>query len=95
MKLLMIFVDAAHAEDVRKLLDREPAGYSEFPSVMGRGATGRKRGTRAFPGTSTLFVTAREAEECRALGEELTALGERRAADEGLKAYCLETQEVV
>lgn len=95
MKLLMIFVDAAHATDVRGLLDRDPRGYSEFPSVMGKGTTGRKRGTRTFPGTSTLFVAARNAGDCRALGEELAALRQRRAADEGLKAYCLDTQEII
>ena len=96
MKLLMIFVDGAHADDVTNLLDHAgAAGYSRFPNVMGKGATGRKLGTRAFPGTSELFVTVIPDDRCGPFVDRLERLRTERAADEGLKVYCMTTEELL
>jgi len=96
MKVLLIFVDADHAADVQQLLEAsDVAGYSEFPNVLGKGKTGIKRGNRAFPGTSTLYFVALPEGDCKGLCDALHALRGTRGPEEGLKAYMLDTAEVL
>ena len=96
MKLVMVFVDAAHADEIGAALDAEPLqGYSEFPSVLGKGATGRKFGTRAFPGSSTLFVTVLPTERCRSLVDRLHRTRQERFPDAGLKVYAFDAEELL
>jgi hypothetical protein len=96
MKLLLIFVDAHHAADVQQLLETsEVSGYSEFPNVLGKGKTGIKRGNRAFPGTSTLYFVALPEGDCKGLCDALHDLRGTKGPEEGLKAYILDTMEVL
>ncbi len=96
MKVLLIFVDADHADDVERLLEaRAVRGYSAFPNVLGKGATGRKLGTRVFPGSSTLYFVALPEGDCAGLCDALTTLREQRGPEEGLKAYILDSMEVL
>jgi hypothetical protein len=95
-KLLLIFVDADHAADVERLLEASNiAGYSEFPDILGKGRTGRKLGNRAFPGSSTLYFVALPDGECHGLCDGLRALRDAKGPEEGLKAYILDTMEVL
>ena len=96
MKLVILFVDADHAADVERLFEAcDVPGYSEIPNIFGRGETGRKLGTRAFPGSSTLYLVAVDA-SCEApLANELRALRDARGPNEGLKAFALETEELL
>ncbi len=96
MKLLLIFVDTDHARDVERLLDAHGvSGYSTFPNVLGKGETGRKLGTRAFPGSSSLYFVALPDGHCQGLCDELRNLREAKGPEEGLKAYTLDTMEVL
>ena len=96
MKVLLIFVDADHADDVERLLeDHAVRGYSAFPNVLGKGVTGRKLGTRAFPGSSTLNFVALSEGDCAGLCDALKSLRAQRGPEEGLKAYILDTMEVL
>ena len=96
MKVLLIFVDADHAADVQRLLEASNlSGYSEFPNVLGKGRTGIKRGTRAFPGTSTLYFVAIPEGECAGLCDALRKLRGTKGPEEGLKTYILDTTEVL
>jgi hypothetical protein len=96
MKLLLIFVDSNHRDHVERILDDHGVpGYSEFPDVLGKGQTGRKAGTRAFPGSSTLYFVAIGDDTCRTLCKELKELRDQAGPEEGLKAYILETMEVI
>jgi len=96
MKLLLIFVDADHAADVQRLLETSNlSGYSEFPNVLGKGKTGIKRGNRAFPGTSTLYFVALPEGDCAGLCDALHELRGTKGPEEGLKAYIMDTTEVV
>ena len=95
-KLLQIFVDGDHAADVQRLLDASNVpGYSEFPNVLGKGSTGRKLGSRAFPGSSTLYFVGLPDGECHGLCDELRRLRDAKGPEEGLKAYILDTMEVL
>ena len=96
MKLLMIVVDANHHEDVEKILDKHQVpGFSELPNVLGKGQTGRKLGSRAFPGSSTLYFTAVDGDLCRPLCSDLKALSEKAGKDEGLFAFTLDAEAVI
>ena len=96
MKLFMILVDEDRLSDVQQLLDRcELPGYSQIPTVLGKGETGRKLGTRAFPGSSTLFLAAVDLECATRLSQELRALRGVHGREEGLKVYQLDTTEVL
>jgi hypothetical protein len=96
MKLLMILVDSNHQEDVEKILEahRVP-GYTEVPNVLGKGESGRKLGSRAFPGSSNMYLTALDGGTCETLCADLKALDERAGPEEGLKAFILDAELVV
>ena len=96
MKLLMIVVDSNHQKDVEELLDRHQVpGFSELPNVLGKGETGRKLGSRAFPGSSTLYFTAVDGDICQTLCADLKALSEKAGKEEGLFAFTMEAEKVV
>jgi hypothetical protein len=96
MKLLLIFVDADHAADVERLLDASDVpGYTEVPNALGKGRTGRKLGTRAFPGSSTLYFVGLPDGECHGLCDELRRLRDAKGPEEGLRAYAIDTMEVL
>ena len=84
MKMLMLVYSGPNPSRVSSLLDRhQAAGYTEFRNVHGSGATGRREGTRAWPGESSLFVSVVAAHQADALvatlGDEVRQLssGER------------------
>jgi hypothetical protein len=96
MKLLLIVVDSDHRRDVEEILeDHGVPGYSELPNVLGKGETGRKAGSRAFPGTSTLYFVAVEGDPCQTLCADLRALRERAGREEGLKVFTLDAEMVI
>lgn len=95
-RMLIVFVDAAHAEDVERILnEHELLGYSEIDGVLGKGATGRKLGSRAFPGSSTCFIAAVTPECQGELTERLRELLRARGAEEGLKLFSLNVDELI
>lgn len=96
MKLLMILVNADHAADVGAILEaQEVSGYSQIPMVLGKGATGRKLGTRAFPGSSTLYFAVVLPHQAETLTAELRQLRAAQGPEEGLKIYSLDTTEML
>lgn len=96
MKLLMILVDSHHRKDVEEILDRHGVpGFSELPNVLGKGQTGRKLGSRAFPGSSTLYFTVVDRGLCEPLCGELRALSEKAGKEEGLFAFTMEAEKVI
>lgn len=58
MKLLLLIYSGTDPERVAALLDRQPVdGYTELPDARGAGQTGRRFGTRAWPGRAAVFFT--------------------------------------
>ena len=96
MKLLMVLVDSNHQEDVEKLLeDHQVPGFTSLPNVLGKGVSGRKFGSRAFPGSNTLYFAAVDETICPTLCGELRALDDRGGPAEGLTAFMLDVDKVV
>lgn len=94
--MMMVFVDGDHASDVEQLLERcDAPGYSEIPSVLGKGESGRKRGSRAFPGSSTLFLVALDDHCTDLFTGELRKLQAAGGAHEGLKVYMTAMEELI
>jgi hypothetical protein len=95
MKMALMIVDAAQADDVKEMLRNcDVPGYSEIPNVLGMGTTGHKLGSRAFPGSSTLFMVALEQHCVDMLAEKLAALRETSGSTKGLKAFSFDLQEL-
>ena len=58
MKMLMLIYSGSMPQRISSLLDAHHAGgYTEFRDVHGTGATGRREGSRAWPGESALFFS--------------------------------------
>ena len=58
MKLLMLVYSGPTPHRISSLLDQHQAGgYTEFHNAHGAGSTGRREGSRAWPGESTLWVS--------------------------------------
>jgi hypothetical protein len=74
MKMLMVVYTGTNPQRVSSLLDRHHAGgYTEFGNAHGAGSTGRRDGSRAWPGESTLFVSIVPAPQSEELVESLRA----------------------
>ncbi|MHB1223588.1 MAG: hypothetical protein ACYC2G_06005 [Gemmatimonadaceae bacterium] len=58
MKMLMVIYSGDTPQLISSLLDDHcVGGYTEFRNVRGAGVTGRREGSRAWPGESTLLVS--------------------------------------
>jgi hypothetical protein len=58
MKMLIVVYSGPSPHRISSLLDNHHAGgYTEFRNVHGAGSTGRREGSRAWPGESTLFFS--------------------------------------
>ena len=96
MKMIVVFVDADMVSEVERLFEEcDVPGYSEIPNVLGKGATGRKLGTRAFPGSSTLYLAVID-ETCEEpLKMRLQDLRDGHDPIQGIKVYSLNTEELI
>jgi hypothetical protein len=93
MKMLMLVYSGASPSRVASLLDAHRAGgWTEFAGVHGAGASGRRAGTRAWPGESTLFVSVVPAETAAALRDALREEADRLPSGERLHVAVLPTE---
>lgn len=79
--MVMLVVDDARKEELEVLLEESGvAGFTELSRASGRGSTGPRLGSRAFPRTSAVVFSI--------LGDEaLAGLAER------LRAFCADCGE--
>ncbi|UCG86380.1 MAG: hypothetical protein JSW71_21165 [Gemmatimonadota bacterium] len=96
MKLIMMIADTAYAPEVEQMLEEcDVPGFTEISNVLGRGATGKKFGSRAFPGSSTMYLAALDEHCVEPLQERLKSLRETQGPEGGLKAYTMNTEELL
>ena len=92
MKMLMVVYSGASPQRVTSLLDRyHTGGYTEFRNVHGAGNTGRREGSRAWPGESTLIVSVVPTPQAEELVETLRAETTQLPAGERLHVAVLPT----
>jgi len=93
MKMLMLIYSGTSPQRISSLLDRHHAGgYTEFRNAHGAGSTGRRDGSRAWPGDSTLFVSVLPAERSDELTRALRAESGSLPAGERLHVAVLPTE---
>lgn len=93
MKMLMLVYSGATPGRVASLLDAHHAGgWTEFGGVHGAGRSGRRAGTRAWPGESTLFVSVVPAETAAELHDTLRGEAGRLPPGERLHVAVLPTE---
>lgn len=74
MKLLLIVYSGPSPHRITSLFDQHQVdGWTEIDHAHGAGKTGRRVGTRAWPGESALFFTVIGDEPCHALKDGLRA----------------------
>ena len=96
MKLLVIFCTGSRVEEVRRLIDaHEVHGYTEIPDVLGSGLTGRHLGTRAYPGTSAVILTAVEGAKADELIGVLEGFASGCAPEEGLRVLVVPVEKLI
>jgi hypothetical protein len=93
MQMLMVVYSGSNPQQISSLLDRHHVdGYTEFQNAHGAGTTGRREGSRAWPGESTLFVTVLPQPRSDELVHTLRAASDRLAAGERLHVAVLPTE---
>lgn len=77
MKLLLLMYSGPTPHRISALLEAHDApGYTEFENGRGAGASGKLSGTRAWPGSATVFLSVVPADRAAPLR---SALAEYRA----------------
>ena len=96
MKMVLIICPESRIDEVRELLDdHHLEGYTELSEVRGSGSTGKRLGTRAYPGSSCMVFAVVESSKVEEL---LTALGEfcTPCSDgEGVRALVLPVEKAI
>ncbi len=96
MKLLLIMCPESLAPELREIIDRhEVQGYTEIPEVRGSGETGKRLGTRAFPGVGSLFFTAVDEAKAQELLEAVRGFCEQCDMGESVRVFSLDAHEVI
>lgn len=94
MKLLLAIYSGPSPDHISALLDAHDAGgYTELVNARGAGATGRLLGTRAWPGSPTVFMSAVPAERVPALQAALRDYRGRLAEGEHLHVLTLPIED--
>lgn len=89
MKLVVVIYSGTEAERVSETLDRVGAGYTRLDGAHGSGTSGRREGTRAWPGGSTVWFAAVPAQMATVLTEAIATTAGTLPAGERLRAVVL------
>ena len=93
MKMLMLVYSGPAPQRIASLLDRPLAGgYTEFRNAHGVGITGRREGSRAWPGESTLWLSIVPESASVELLDTLRAEAEQLPPGERLHVAVLPTE---
>ena len=93
MKTLMLIYSGESPQRISSLLDAAQAtGYSEFRNVHGSGSHGKREGSRAWPGESTLFVSVLPEDRARALLDTLRGAVPKLPPGDSLHVAVLPTE---
>ena len=96
MKMVLIICPETRIDEVRELLDEHHLeGYTELGDVRGAGTTGKRLGTRAYPGSSCMVFVVVEESKIDELVEALDRYCARCTGGEGVRALVLPVDRVI
>jgi hypothetical protein len=94
MKLLMIIYSGPTPGRITSLFETHHVdGWTELDHAHGAGASGRREGTRAWPGESSLFFSAVDDRRCGELRAALLAERDRLGESERLHVMSLPVED--
>lgn len=92
----MVLVPSDCLTDVQDVIDKhEIHAYTEIPNVLGSGKTGRKLGTRAFPGTTSMLLAIVDAGEADRLVKAVREYAERAQCCEEIRVFAMPAEPVL
>lgn len=92
MRMFMLMYGGPDGARVPALLERHGiTHYTSFAGGHGVGSTGRREGTRAWPGETTMIVSMVPAERADSLAAELKAEADRLPVGERLHVAVVPT----
>ncbi len=75
MKMVMIITESQYKEELEVLLAQHGIhGFTEFPEVHGKGKSGLRMGSGAYPKTSTVILTVVPKDKIGALKNDIECL---------------------
>jgi hypothetical protein len=93
VKMLIVVYSGSNPHLVSSLLDSHQAGgYTEFRNAHGAGSTGKRDGSRAWPGESTLFFSIVPADRSAELVDTLRQTGTHLPPGERMHVAVLPTE---
>jgi hypothetical protein len=93
MKLLLIIYSGSRSRLVPDMLEAHQAGgYTLLDSAHGAGETGRREGTRAWPGEADVYFTIVPEDRSAALADALRLEADHLREGERLHAAVLPTE---
>jgi hypothetical protein len=96
MKMLLVVYGGPRPGLVPELLERhEVAGWTELPRAHGAGASGRRAGTRAWPGDSTVFFAMAPDDRAQAVLDAVRHCAGECVPGERLHAAMLPVEQMV
>jgi hypothetical protein len=91
--MLIVVYSGSNPHLISSLLDSHHAGgYTEFRNAHGAGSTGKREGSRAWPGESTLFFSVVPAERSSELVNTLRDEAARLPTGERMHVAVLSTE---
>ena len=96
MKLLFILIPSDCLEACEKCFESAHVhAYTEVPNVMGAGKSGRKLGTRAFPGTTSLVMLAIPEGEVEKVLATMKEFCKGRACEKETRIFAVPADQLV
>jgi hypothetical protein len=96
VKLLMIICSESRRDQAAALLEEHGVrAFTELPEVVGEGATGKRFGSRVWPGRSSLLFTVAEDAKIAELIAALRACRDTLFPGEGMKVFALPAEEAL
>lgn len=93
MKLLLVIYSGSQSRLVPELFDKHHAGgYTELGQVHGAGSTGKREGSRAWPGDASVYFSIVPAGQVDSLMNALHASADNLQPGERLHAAVLPTE---